>query len=64
MEKKMEQEKNIGMENYYLKGNIYMEKKVEKEKNFVGLTVNYYLKVYIQMGKGMEKVKNTTKMIY
>ena len=43
----MEKEKNIILVYYYLKENIYMEKKMEKEKNFVGLTVNYYLKVYI-----------------
>ncbi len=37
MEKEMEKEKNIIVENYYLKENIWMEEEMGKEKNILYL---------------------------
>ena len=46
------------MEFYYLKENIYQERKMVKEKNIV-ILVDYYLMEYIWMDKdGLVKVLN------
>ena len=43
----------MNLENYYLKENIKMEKKMVKEKNIMNM-IHYYTKVNIQMVKEEE----------
>ena len=48
---------------YFMKESLYMEKKMEKEKNMIIVIIMYHLKEIISMIKEMEKEKNIIILI-